>query len=183
MTRRDRGTLAQALAFASTAIGSVIVLGIHGFVVMEKANPFLRNLAVAQWLLVMAGLLWIGAIDLFLFEKAPSVAPIRWGRMPARSQYALVLLCVVVVLLMGLMGFVRSGLREDWHVYGLLRDTSDSAWTPTNAYMARVVGGIVLAFLGLLAFVFWLAGLGGYASEATSAEKRVGDAPAGGPPG
>jgi len=51
-------------------------------------------------------------------------------------------------------------LREDWHVYGVLQDTSEWAWTPTNAYMARVVGGIVVLFLTLVAFVFWLAGLG-----------------------
>jgi hypothetical protein len=60
---------------------------------------------------------------------------------------------------MGLMGYVRSGLREDWHVYGALRDTSDWAWTPTNAVMARVVGGIVVAFLAIVAAMFWLANI------------------------
>jgi len=160
LTLRDRGTLAQALFFASTTLASVFVLGVYGFVVMEKANPFLRNLAVAQWLMVMVCLLWNAAIDVLVFRGAETVGGIRWGRMPVRSQYALILLCVTIVLLMGLMGFIRSGLREDWHVYGVLQDTSEWAWTPTNAYATRVVGAIVLLFLGLVAFVFWLAGLG-----------------------
>ena len=32
---------------------------------------------------------------------------------------------------MGLMGYVRSGLRQHWHVYGVVRDTSVDAFTPT----------------------------------------------------
>ena len=158
---RDRGTLAQALFFASTTLASVFVLGVYGFVVMERANPFLRNVAVAQWLMVMVCLLWNTVLDVLVFRGAETAGGIRWGRMPARSQYTLILLCVTIVMLMGLMGFIRSGLREDWHVYGVLQDTSPWAWTPTTAYMTRVVGAIVLGFLGLVAFVFWLAGLGG----------------------
>ncbi|HBH03746.1 MAG TPA: hypothetical protein DDZ42_17815 [Candidatus Rokubacteria bacterium] len=157
---RDRGTLAQALFFASTTLASVFVLGVYGFVVMERANPFLRNVAVAQWLMVMVCLLWNTVLDVLVFRGAETAGGIRWGRMPARSQYTLILLCVTIVMLMGLMGFIRSGLREDWHVYGVLQDTSPWAWTPTTAYMTRVVGAIVLGFLGLVAFVFWLAGLG-----------------------
>ena len=160
LTLRDRGKAAQGLFFASTTLASVFVLGVYGFVIMEKANPFLRNLAVAQWLMVMVCLLWNATIDVLLFRRAEVVGGIRWGRMPTRSQYTLILLCVSIVMLMGLMGFIRSGLREDWHVYGVLQDTSDWAWTPTNAYMARIVGAIVLLFLGLVAFVFWVAGLG-----------------------
>jgi hypothetical protein len=160
LTLRDRGKLAQALFLGSTAAASVFTLGVYGFVVMEKANPFLRDVAVAQWLMVMVCLLWVTAIDVLLFRGAEAAGEIRWGRMPARSQYALILLCVTIVMLMGLMGFLRSGLREDWHVYGVLQDTSEWAWTPTIAYMMRVVGAIVLGFLGLIAFLFWLAGLG-----------------------
>ncbi|MBI3108141.1 MAG: hypothetical protein HYY95_21645, partial [Candidatus Rokubacteria bacterium] len=122
--------------------------------------PFLRNVAVAQWLMVMVCLLWNTTIDVLLFRGADTVGAIRWGKMPARSQFTLVLLCVTIVMLMGLMGFIRSGLREDWHIYGVLQDTSPWAWTPTNAYMMRVVGSIVVAFLGLISFIFWLAGLG-----------------------
>ena len=67
---------------------------------------------------------------------------------------------VALVMLMALMGYIRSGLREDWHIFGVVRDVSAGAATPSMAYMARVIAGIVAAFMALIAFVFWLAGLG-----------------------
>lgn len=160
LATRDRGTHAQALLLGATAVFSVFVLGVWGFVVMERANPFLRHVAVVQWLLVMAAVVWSATLDGVVYRGAPTIGAIRWGVIPRRAQYALILLCVSIVLLMGLMGYVRSGLREDWHVYGALRDTSDWAWTPTNAVMARVVGGIVVAFLAIVSAMFWLANLG-----------------------
>jgi hypothetical protein len=160
LTFLNRGIFGQGLLFAVTAVNAVFALGAYGFVIMEKANPFLRNIAVSQFFMVIVCLIVITCIDIFLFKNAEVVGGIRWGKMPARSQYTLILLCITIVLLMGLMGYIRSGLREDWHVYGILRDTSQWAYTPTMAYMAKVVGGIVFLFLGSIAFVFWLSGLG-----------------------
>ncbi len=60
---------------------------------------------------------------------------------------------------MSLMGYIRSGLREDWHIFGVVRDLSEGAFTPTMAEMSRMVAGIVVVFLLLIALVFWLAGL------------------------
>ncbi len=160
LTFRDRGILGQGILFGVTVLSAVFALGFYGFVIMEKANPFLRNIAVSQFLMVIACLVVNTAIDLFVFKDAEVVGGIRWGKMPVRSQYTLVLLCISVVLLMGLMGYIRSGLREDWHVYGIVRDTSAWAYTPTMAYMAKVISGIVFLFLGSVSFIFWLAGLG-----------------------
>jgi len=64
-----------------------------------------------------------------------------------------------IVTLMGLMGFIRSGLRMNWHIYGYMQDTSAGAFTPSIAYMGWTVSLIVILFLALVAFVFWLAGL------------------------
>jgi hypothetical protein len=158
---RDRGHLAQMIYVAVVAIESGVVLGVYGFIVMTEANPFLRQLAVAQWLILMTALILVTAIDVLLFRGARSIGAIRWGEVAARSQYALLALCVTIVLTMGLMGLVRSGLREDWHIYGVMRDTSQWAFTPSNAEMARMVGIITLIFLGAVAFLFWLAGLTG----------------------
>jgi hypothetical protein len=146
--------------FGSTALLVAGFFGVWGFVTMVEANPFLRNIAVCQVLTVLTCLILNTAIDLVLFRRAPEVGGIRWGTIPNRAQYALVLTCVSVVLLMGLMGFIRSGLREDWHIYGVLRDTSASAFTPTLASMCWVVSFITVVFFGLVVFVFWLAGLG-----------------------
>jgi hypothetical protein len=60
---------------------------------------------------------------------------------------------------MGLMGYVRSGLRQHWHVYGVIRDTSPDAFTPTLGFATQVVSVTVLLFFALIAFVFWLASL------------------------
>ena len=156
---RDRGHLAQVVYVAIVALTSVGVLGVYGFVVMVQANPLLRQVAATQWLILMSVLILVTAIDVLLFRGARSLGAIRWGEVTARSQYALIALCVTIVLTMGLMGFVRSGLRENWHIYGVMRDTSEWGFTPTTAVMTQMVGGITLLFLTAVAFLFWLSGL------------------------
>jgi len=160
LTFKNKGKLGQTILFAVTACIAVLYFWYYGFEVMQKANLVLRYLSVTQVAIVMSCLIMNAIIDVFMFRKAKLVGGIEWGKMPVRSQYALILLCVVIVILMGLMGFIRSGLRMDWHVYGILQDTSQWAYTPSLAYMGRTVGLIVVLFLGLVAFVFWLAGLG-----------------------
>ena len=160
LTFKNKGKLGQAILFAVTACIAVLYFWYYGFEVMQKANLVLRYLSVTQVAIVMSCLIMNAIIDVFMFRKAKLVGGIEWGKMPVRSQYALILLCVVIVILMGLMGLIRSGLRMDWHVYGILQDTSQWAYTPSLAYMGRIVGLIVALFLGLVAFVFWLAGLG-----------------------
>jgi cytochrome d ubiquinol oxidase subunit I len=61
--------------------------------------------------------------------------------------------------LMGLMGFARSGIRQHWHIWEVMRDTSEWAVTPALGYAAQVISACVVIFLGLIAFIFWLGGL------------------------
>jgi hypothetical protein len=82
-----------------------------------------------------------------------------WGKMTVRSQYALLLLTFVITMNMGLMGFIRSGLRGDWHIFGIMRDTSEWGYTPSNYVMTQQVGTAVLLFMIGCAFMFWLGGL------------------------
>ena len=79
--------------------------------------------------------------------------------MPAISQYVLIFIAVTFTWLMGLMGYVRSGLRQHWHVYGVVRDTSPDAFTPTLGFATQVVSATVLAFFLLIGFVFWITSL------------------------
>jgi cytochrome bd-type quinol oxidase subunit 1 len=60
---------------------------------------------------------------------------------------------------MGLMGYVRSGLRQHWHVYGIIRDNSVDAFTPTLGFATKVVSVTVLLFFLLIGVVFWIASL------------------------
>ena len=91
-----------------------------------------------------------------MYRGASETGPTRWGDMPARSQYALFLLAVSFTWLMGLMGYVRSGIRQHWHVYTVFRDYSPDAFTPTLGFAANVVSVTVLIFMAMVIFIFWL---------------------------
>ena len=174
---RDFGKLAQGLYVAVTAFNVVIFLGVYGFVVMEQASPFLRNIAVAQFLQLISCLILVTAIDIPLFRGAQEVGALRWGKMTVRSQYALLLLTFVITMNMGLMGFIRSGLRGDWHIFGVMRDTSEWSYTPSNFTMTYMVGLAVLVFMIAVAFMFWLGGIA--AKKHEPAEAPVDETPGG----
>ncbi|MDP6953549.1 MAG: cytochrome ubiquinol oxidase subunit I [Alphaproteobacteria bacterium] len=156
---RNLGKLAQGIYLAVTAFNVVIFLGVYGFVVMEQASPFLRNVAVAQFLQLISCLILVTAIDIFLFRGAKEIGKLQWGKMTVRSQFALLALTFVITMNMGLMGFIRSGLRGDWHIYGVMRDTSEWAFTPSNFMMTKMVGLAVFVFMIAVAFMFWLGGI------------------------
>ncbi|MCH7894419.1 MAG: cytochrome ubiquinol oxidase subunit I [Proteobacteria bacterium] len=159
LSLRDKGKLAQGLFMAVTAFNVVVFLGVYGFVIMEKASPFLRNVAVAQFLQLISCLILVAAVDLFLFKGAKEIGQLKWGKMTVRSQYSLLLLTFIITMNMGLMGFIRSGLRGDWHIFGIMRDTSQWAYTPSNFTMTLQVSLTVLVFMVGMAFMFWLGSL------------------------
>ncbi len=66
------------------------------------------------------------------------------------------LLAVAFTWLMGLMGYIRSGIRQHWHVVGVVRDNSTEAFTPTLGYAANVVSLGTILFMAMVIFVFWL---------------------------
>jgi hypothetical protein len=84
-----------------------------------------------------------------------------WGVMPPRAAYALVLNAVMVILLMTLMGYARSSSRVHWHVYGVMQDTSPYAYSPALGYAAAFMALNTFMFCMLVAFIFWVASLGG----------------------
>ncbi len=160
LTFKDKGKVAQGILLGATAMIVTGVFGVSGFVVLEKANPFLRNLAVTQVLLVISCMVLTQTIDIFLYKGAKQVGNILWGKIGNKAQYALITLCVSIVMLMGLMGYVRSGLRQNWHIFGVMKDTSPQAMSPSIQEMTITVGFVTIAFLALLVFVFWLRDLG-----------------------
>ena len=152
-----RGKMLQVLVFIASA-GVVISLGVMGYFVPTTVRI---GLSVPQVLSVLTALVVVTVIDIFMFRGAHTVGETRWGKMPAVSQYILIFIAVTFTWLMGLMGYVRSGLRQHWHVYGVVRDTSPDAFTPTLGFATKVVSVIVLIFFLLIGFVFWLASLAG----------------------
>ena len=99
-----------------------------------------------QVLTVLVVMILVFAIDIKLFKGAKSVGRIRWGDVSARSQYTLIFLAVSFTWLMALMGFVRSSLRQHWHVYEVLEDTSLNAFTPAIGYATIVVSVEAILF-------------------------------------
>jgi cytochrome bd-type quinol oxidase subunit 1 len=148
------GHAAQLTIFAAAAI-FVIFLGVYGYFVEATVRI---GLSVPQVSAVLFAMIAITAIDVFLFRGAKT-SEVRWGHVPAISQYVLIFIAVTFTWLMGLMGYVRSGLRQHWHVYGVVRDTSPDAFTPTLGYATQVVSVTVLLFFLLIGFVFWITSL------------------------
>lgn len=150
-----KGNMTQFLIFAIVTI-FVIFLGVYGYFVEAKVRI---GLSVPQVLSVLFAMVSITMIDIYMFKNAELKGRIEWGKMPARAQYALFFLAITFTWLMGLMGYVRAGLRQHWHVYGVMQDTSPEAFTPTLGYASTVVSVTVLIFFAFIAIVFWLTGL------------------------
>ena len=134
----------------------VVFLGVYGYFVEARVRV---GLSVPQVLAVLLTMVSVTIIDLLMFRNARQTGPIEWGNISRRAQYALFFLAITFTWLMGLMGYVRSGLRQHWHVYGVMRDTSVDAYTPTLGFASRVVSVTVLIFFAMIGVVFWLAGL------------------------
>src|ERR687895_856374 len=149
------GTLIQGAMFGIAAL-VVIFYGVYGYFVEAIVRI---GFSVYQVLAVLACIVGVTVIDVFLGRGAESRGAIRWGQMPERSQYALFIIAVTFTWLMGLMGFARSGIRQHWHVWEVMRDTSPDAATPALGYAANMITLCVVIFLGLVAFIFWLGSL------------------------
>lgn len=135
----------------------VIGLGVAGYFV-DAATRI--GFSIPQVGSVVFAMVVITILDVILFRNAEQVGKIHWGKISPLSQYALIFIAISFTWLMGLMGYVRSGLRQHWHVYGVIRDNSVDAFTPTLGFATKVVSVTVLIFFALIGVVFWLASLG-----------------------
>ena len=163
-----RVKILQGIMIAGAA-SVVLFYGVYGYVDVfglfgapGSGTPAIMRIgfSVYQVAAVLAALFFVTLLDVFLFRRATSLGPMRWGQMPERSQFALVLLAVTFTWLMGLMGYARNAIRQDWHVFGVLRDTSVDAFSPPLGFAAIVISICVILFLGLITFIFWLGELG-----------------------
>jgi cytochrome d ubiquinol oxidase subunit I len=157
---------ALQLLISLAAACIVIGLGIYGYFVEAKVRI---GLSVPQVGSVLFAMITVTVIDVLMYRNARSLGETRWGQIHPISQYVLIFLAVTFTWLMGLMGYVRSGLRQHWHVYGVIRDTSPDAYTPTLGYATQVVSVTVLLFFLLIGFVFWLASLSDHKGSASEA--------------
>ncbi|OLB71572.1 MAG: hypothetical protein AUH96_05080 [Nitrospirae bacterium 13_2_20CM_2_61_4] len=137
----------------------VDVLGVWGYFVpaITRINYF----STTQVLVVLFVLLTVTPLTGLLLKSAKTTTEMVWGVMPARAGYALVLNAVMVILLMTLMGYARSSSRVHWHIYGVMQDTSPYAYSPALGYAAALMSLNTFLFCLMVAFIFWVASLGG----------------------
>jgi len=147
----------QFTIFALSA-AVVIFFGIYGYFVEAAVRI---KFSIPQVGAVLLAMVLITIIDVFLFRKAETTSKMNWGKINPISQYVLIFIAFSFTWLMGLMGYVRAGLRQHWHVFGVIRDTSVDAFTPSLGFATKVVSVTVLIFFGLIGVVFWLASLSG----------------------
>jgi cytochrome bd-type quinol oxidase subunit 1 len=150
------GRVLQYIIFTIAAI-SVIALGIYGYFVPAVFR--VKVLSTAQVLAVLFVLITVTPLTALSLKNAKMTGKMTWGVMPARSQYALILNGVMVVLIMTLMGYVRSGSRVHFHIYGVMRDTSPYAFTPTVGAAAIIMSSTTFMFCLIILFIFWVSGL------------------------
>lgn len=147
------GKIAQALAVAA-AVAVVLGYGVYSYYVPSITRIGFSLYQVGAVLSAMAVFV---AIDIPLLKGAREIGPIRWGCIPSRSQYALLFLAVSFTWLMGLMGYIRSGIRQYWHIYGRVADESANAYTMTHGHATIIVSVIVVIFFLMVSGVFALA--------------------------
>lgn len=164
--------VAKALMSAVLVIAGivVIVLGVWGYFVpaIIRINYF----SVAQVLIVLFVMLTITPLTALLLRSARTTTEMVWGRMPPRAGYALVLNAVMVILLMTLMGYARSSSRVHWHIYGVMRDSSQYAFSPALGYAAAFMSLNTFLFCMLVAFIFWVATMGDKAKGKDPIEEK-----------
>jgi hypothetical protein len=150
-----RSIMGGVLVLAAIA---VIILGVWGYFVpaIIRINYF----STSQVLIVLFVMLTITPLTALLLKSAKTTTEMVWGKMPPRAGYALVLNAIMVILLMTLMGYARSSSRVHWHVYGVLRDSSQYAFSPALGYAAAFMALNTFCFCIIVAFIFWVATMG-----------------------
>lgn len=82
--------------------------------------------------------------------------PVHWGRITPRGIVALFVVAAAFTWVMGLMGYIRSVGRLEWHISELMPDRSSWAFTPSLGFAAKMVTVNMIVFWSSVFFVFWI---------------------------
>lgn len=146
------GQMIKMVLIAASSL-SVLGLGIYSYVV--PAATRVKVLSPIQFGIFFLTIIILFVLDNKMYKNARIIGEPRWGKMPERSQYALIGLTVVFTWLMGLMGYIRSGGRQFWHVYGVVKDASPDAFLPSHGFATSVISVANILFFILIGTVFW----------------------------
>lgn len=146
------GNTVRALLITVSSAG-VLILGVLSYTVSAAVR--VKVLSPIQFGLFFLALIALYVLDNYMYKGARIIGEPKWGKMPERSQYALIAITVTFTWLMGMLGYMRAGARQYWHVYGIMKNTSPDAYLPTHGYAATVVTIVTLLFFVLVSLVFW----------------------------
>ncbi len=147
--------IGKALRVIIMVGSSLALIGLGVYSYMVPAVVRVKVLSPIQFGIFFATLIVLYILDTLMYRNAKVIGEPRWGQMPERSQYALIAMMVTFTWLMGLMGYIRSGGRQYWHVYGIMKDTSPDAYLPTHGFACLVISAVTLIFFALIASLFW----------------------------
>ncbi|MBI3962242.1 MAG: hypothetical protein HY335_05780, partial [Deinococcus sp.] len=128
-------------------------VGIEQVVLPERLG-FL-GLMMAKALAVTAVII-MTFVTYLLYRRARATGAIHWGRIDPLAQYVLIFIPATAVYLMGLMGAIRELARQDYHIYGLVKDVTPYWYTTPLGHTTVMVALATLIFFVLMAFIFWI---------------------------
>ncbi|HNP28844.1 MAG TPA: cytochrome ubiquinol oxidase subunit I [Nitrospirales bacterium] len=134
-------------------IANIVWLAIYGFYIPANVRVGLsypQGMTTAT--VVVGGLL----LNRFLLRGAHINGPVHWGRITPRGIVALFVVAAAFTWVMGLMGYIRSVGRLEWHISELMPDRSSWAFTPSLGFAAKMVTLNMIVFWSSVFFVFWL---------------------------
>lgn len=131
---------------------NIVGAGLYGYI---TPTVYKVGASVPQVATTLSVIVFCTIIDAMMGRGAVRNT-VHWGRMPTRSQYALFVLPVAFTWLMGLMGYIRSSVRTNWHIYTIMKDVSPESFIPTIGYAGNVITMVTVAFMAVIIFVFWL---------------------------
>ncbi len=170
------GNIFMGVFFIVAQINNIF-LACYGYFIPANVRI---GLSVPQVAGTLSCLLLMTPLNLAMLKGGRELGPIKWGQIPPRSQYAIIMLATAFTWMMGLMGYIRSSVRLFWHVNEVMRDNSPWAYTHTIGFAANVISFNVLFFWISIMFVFWLGTLG---AKKVAVSKPVSDpVPAGASP-
>ena len=148
--RRGNMLLAGVFIFGML---NILWLAIYGFYIPANVRVGLSLPQGLTTATVVLGGIWINRM---MLKEAPMVGPVQWGNIPARGMVALFVVAAAFSWVMGLMGYIRSAGRLEWHINELLPDVSPWAFTPSLGFAAKMVTLNMVVFWASVFVVFWL---------------------------
>ena len=164
ITGAERYTKFVKAGFVVVLLGNAIWMTPHAFSATQKDATELLSLPMDWGFLALMPakntaavmIVLVTIINYILYNRAIRRGVIHWGKIDFASQFVLIFLAFSVIWTMGLMGLVRSLVRKYFHVYILLPDFTEEAFTPTLAYSSILITLLTLFFFGVVSMAVWL---------------------------